>query len=160
MGIHPRDVVVVVVVASREQHGVKITSFRNTHKLSTGHFLTLMHERGAQTTPRGHGGTHEINYQIAALPPSFPPPASPQGPPRPEDRFADTCQRVASAQPRHFPAKLPERRVSAGGEVSPCKENMGQVHVLGIEPFRINNLKEFDLAQFIDRCKQARSMLG
>lgn len=46
------------------------------------------------------------------------------------------------------------------GEVSPCKENTGQVHVLGTEPFRINNLKEFDLAQFFDRCKQAKSMLG
>lgn len=46
------------------------------------------------------------------------------------------------------------------GEVSPCKENTGQVQVLGIEPFRMSNPKEPDVAQFMDQCKQARSMLG
>lgn len=46
------------------------------------------------------------------------------------------------------------------GEVSPCKENTGQVQVLGIEPFRMSNPEEPDVAQFMDQCKQARSMLG
>lgn len=45
-------------------------------------------------------------------------------------------------------------------EVSPCKEMMGQVQLLGREPLRINNLKEFDLAQCINGCKQAKSILG
>lgn len=70
-------------------------------------------------------GTHETSYQIAAPHPSLSP-ASPRSSPRPEDGFAATCQRVASAQPRHFPAKLPERRVSAGERYPLARKTRGR----------------------------------